>query len=787
MRLILIASGWVLGISLGRHLPTINPIFWLLFAAAVLGFSLLYRHRRYRWFAFALVALCLGGWRQAVLPQSSEVARFNGMTGTLAGIVVEEPVLRDESIQLRVEAEEFFANSETVAISGLLLVESHDIERPAYGDRVRATGLLSTPATWDTFSYADYLGRQGVFSIMQNAAVQVVSSGHGSPFHATLLRLKQVIQDQIERALPDPQAALLAGIVLGNEQGIAPALGEDFRRVGASHVIAISGFNMVVISAMVMRVAGALLGERKALATSVAVIFILMYSILVGASGGILRAALMSSLLVIGEQLRRRTFVPTSLAFATLLLSLLDPNVLLDIGFQLSFCAVLGLGLFAEPMSARFRRGLNALLPPSTASALHGLLNEPLIVSLAAQISTLPLIVLYFGRLSLVALPVNLLIVPAQSAILILAMVAAALSLAWPALGTLLYWADMVFLSWSIAIVRVFARLDFADIAISLDGRLIQFYYLVLIGGAMINAARPPIWARILKLLTQRRLLVSAVSAGGLTLVLMVAMAFSRSDGKLHVWLLDVGHTNAVLLQSPGGTQMLIDGGRFPSRLLTSIGDRLPFYDREIEVLAITHPDSWDISALNSVLDRYSVGVALWNGQPNRTDVVEEITGRLQTAEIAQVAVRAGYQLDFGDGVTVEVLHPQFPPRITDPLNDHVVVMRVSFRDVSILLTSDLSRNGQQMMLENESWPLANIIQISDHGSTRAFNADFLEAAQPQIALLQSDIANRRGDPAPDTIEIYNSVLDEDRLFRTDEIGTIHVSTDGQTVEVVGE
>lgn len=544
---------------------------------------------------------------------------------------------------------------------------------------------------------------------------------------------------------------------------------------------------MVVISAIVMRVAGNFLGERKTSTALLAIAFIFTYSILVGATGGILRAALMSSLLVIGNNLKRKTFVPASLAFATLLLSFLDPSVLLDIGFQLSFCAVLGLGLFADPLSSRLQRVLESLLPSRSANRIHGLLNEPLIVSLAAQISTLPLIILYFGRLSLVALPVNLLIVPVQSAILVLALLAVAASFLVPVVGTTLYWAVLVFLSWSIAVVRSFARLEFADIALEFDGRLIQIYYLLLIGGAIVAAARPPLLTRIASSIGRKRPTTALATAALIVLVLMAAMLLSRNDGKLHVWILDMGHSNAVLIQTPGGAQLLVDGGRFPSRLLTAIGDRIPFYDRTIELLAITHPDEWDIAAINSVLERYSVGVALLNGHPNRTDAFQEIQARIDVARIPQVNVRAGYTFDFGDGVTAEVLHPQVAPRITDRLGDHVMVLRINFGDVSFLLPSDLSAAGQENMILNDSWPLADVLQIPNHGSARALGAQFLEAVQPQVAILQSDIANRRDDPHPDTILEFTDLIEQGRFFRTDEIGAIHISTDGRIVEVVGE
>ena len=173
---------------------------------------------------------------------------------------------------------------------------------------------------------------------------------------------------------------------------------------------------MVIVSGIVVRVLSSLFRRNKTVVTLNALSVIAVYSLFVGASPGILRAALMSGLLVVGSQLNRRTFVPTSLALAVVLLSLGDPSVLLDIGFQLSFLAVLGLSLFVDPLSARFRRLLENLLPARAAAVLHSFLNEPLIVTIAAQITTLPLIILYFGRLSLVALPVNLLIVPVQAA-----------------------------------------------------------------------------------------------------------------------------------------------------------------------------------------------------------------------------------------------------------------------------------------------------------------------------------------------------------------------------------
>ena len=783
MRLIVIAVAWVLGISLARALPELTTLHWMVaLGACALALGLARLGRAPGKILFLLLILTAGGARQSVVPSSSDIAAFNGFSGTITGVVVDEPRYREDRVQLRLEAETVFVNSQTASTSGLVLVEADRGVEIEYGDQVRATGALAWAGTGDTFSYADYLGRQGVFSIMRNAGLEVVSQDQGDRVYARLLELKEIVRREIARALPEPQAGLLTGILLGDESGIAPPLKDDFTRAGASHIIAISGFNMVIVSAIVTRALSSLLGGKSAAVTISAVAVIILYSLFVGASPSILRAALMSSLLVIGNQLKRRTFLPASLALAALILSIIDPNVLLDIGFQLSFCAVLGLGLFADPLSERFAALLNRWLPAKLATPLHSFLNEPLIVSFAAQVATLPLIILYFGRLSLAALSVNMLIVPVQSAVLLLGLAAVVVSVFAPALGLLIFWADGLFLSWTISVVRVFAAWEFADVAIVLDGRIIQGFYVMLIGGAMIRAARPPLWQRIEHFVRRNAVVVSAAAAAFLLLVLMLAMLWSRPDGKLHVWLLDVGHSNAALMQTPGGAQILVDGGRYPARLLTAIGDRLPYYDRELEIMVITQPDEWDIAALESVLDRYDVGAALYHGQGNGGDVFGRILERLSESNAPLVEVRAGYRLEFSDGVSIEVLHPQRKPRLADRLNDHALVLRVSYGGVSFLLTSDLSAAGQREMLARGISPVAAVMQIPQHGAVRALDRVFVQIAQAQVGILQSDAANRRGDPAPDTLDLFKG----NHLFRTDEMGTIHLYTDGEALHVVG-
>ena len=297
----------------------------------------------------------------------------------------------------------------------------------------------------------------------------------------------------------------------------------------------------------------------------------------------------------------------------------------------------------------------------------------------------------------------------------------------------------------------------------------------------MLHATQPD-WALALARFARRRLvLVAVVAAGAGLAILMAAAALARPDGLLHVWFLDMGQSNAVLVTTPSGAHLLVDGGRFPSRLLGALGDRLPFNQTQIDVLALTQPDENEYAAVTSVLERYSTGLVLTTGQPNQSEAFQAMTDALASRQV--VTVKAGYALDFGDGVRLDVLSPARQPDLGDSLDDHALTLRLSCGDISFLLTSDLSADGQRALLKAGQWPPATVMQLPAHGSARSLDRDFLAAVQPSVIVLQNDPANRRGEPDPDTL----AELGDLPLYRTDDGGTVHFWTDGRELWVAQE
>ncbi len=776
MRLVYVGLGWVAGIILSAQFAT--PGIWTGLSVALLIVTVVAWDSRYRWLNLALLALALGGLRYSFVPDGGLVAYWNNTGGlTIDGIVTAEPDIRDDRTLLRVEVDRINRGGVLYETSGIVMVRAPRRVEAVYGDRITATGQLYTPASYDTFSYADYLARHNVYSLMDHARIEIVSGGHGWTPRATLYDLRRQTIDTIGQYLPEPQASLLTGILLGYERGISPEVSDAFSVVGASHVVAISGFNMVIIAGVVMGVLGAFMPNRRGLAATLGILVMVSYTLFAGASPPVLRAAFMSGVLIVAQALKRRTYVPTSLALTVLVLSLLDPNILWDVGFQLSFFAVLGLAIFVNPMQKLLDTGLAGLFPQGAATRASSILTEPVVVTLAAQITTLPLIVLYFQRLSLVSLLVNLLIVPVQAYLLILGGLATMVALVLPPLAQVLYWFDLLLLSWTIDVVETFATLPFAETAIMVEPALIIVYYVVLIGWTLMHATQPNWWLALGRFVRQRTVVTATAFAGVTLLVLMAAIARSRPDDRLHVWFLDVGHSNAVLVQSPGGAHLLVDGGRYPSRLLTAIGDRLPFIDRDIELLVISQPDEFDTAALPAVLNRYAVGVVLTNGQPNLGEAFAEIADKMIDQQVLDPT--AGYSIDLSDGTHIEILHPQSTPELGSPLDESPLVVRLSYGNVSFLLTGDLSADGQVAMLDAGIWPVASVMQLPQHGTARSLLPEFLDAVQPQAVVIQADRANRRGDPDPDVLALLPESVP---VLRTDENGVVHLWTDGKTL-----
>ena len=794
MTLIYLSTAWMSGIYVAQRVA-LPLLLWGVLALLPATAAWFWRQNpRARLAALCGLFLCLGATRHALArPRFDEhsVAAHNDQGWvTLTGIVAAEPDVRDTYVNLRLRAETLsVGDSAPVAVEGLVLVRAPRYPEHVYGDSLEVRGLLETPPVFEGFSYKDYLARQGVYSLMRWARVSTVARGRGNALLRFMLAFKRHVQGVIATVLPEPAAALLTGILLGVETGIPRSLAADFSLTGTSHIIAISGFNIALISGLISRLSVRLAGRRYAAWFSTAAIA--LYTLFVGASAAVVRAAVMGSIAVWGEHFGRQNASANALFGTALLMTLWNPHTLWDLGFLLSFAATLGLIVLADPLQQRFSGLLARMLPAGWVEGTAGFLNESLVLTTCAQLTTLPIVIYTWGTLSVVTLLSNLLILPAQPQVMLWGALSTVGGLVWLPAGRVLGWVAWFFLSYTIWAVEWTARLPHAAVELRSARLVVVWGWYALLGAAAWWMGQPherrrALWQSVRAAL--RGHLKTKVVIGGLAVVAVLVWSgvYAMPDGKLHVTVLDVGQGDAVYIETPLGRQILVNGGPSGTATAAHLGQRMAFWDRSLDVVVLTDQREEHLVGLVPVLERYAVD-HFWQWLPeDRGSAAYE---QLQEAAREQGLVTGqpgiGTRMDMGDGVVVTVLHaPDVLPGEEGRLaSDDVAVLRVDYGQTCLLLAASAGAKAERAMLAYDLPGVrCDVLQVGRHGSEAASTPAFLEAVRPALAVVSAGEGNRAGDPDERTLARLSEV--GAMVVRTDEVGSVEVISDGVGVQV---
>ncbi len=272
-----------------------------------------------------------------------------------------------------------------------------------------------------------------------------------------------------------------------------------------------------------------------------------------------------------------------------------------------------------------------------------------------------------------------------------------------------------------------------------------------------------------------------------LILALLILNAFiwqavyAGRQSDLTVSFLDVGQGDAILIESPSGGRVLIDGG--PSRkVLSELGKALPFGDSRIDAVVATHPDTDHIGGLAFVLDRYDVDAFVYSGKRAENNAGASIKKSLEEKGIPLLQARRGMIMDLGGGALVTILFPnQDVSRLES--NDASIVARLDFKDESFLLTGDAERRTENILLGINAGELdTDVLKVGHHGSRTSSSQSFLDAVTPEYAVISAGKNNRYGHPHPEVIKRLKNL--GSKILNTAEEGTIVFETDGEILKV---
>ena len=745
------------------------PLGVLLACAFVLLFAWIALHMGGRRCA-ALLAACglfLGAARmtQAVSAQPQVQDRFSI---ALSGTVADSPFVDTELMRLTCRLTDVRAEGEALDYDIRLYLRGDiaALRAIAPGQRVETTGHLWSPDAATNpgeFDFSAYLWRNGMAAYATANLADTQVTGEPVGLQAWLHTLRNAMGERIDALFPR-SAQMVRALVLGDRGDMDEDLRDSFNRAGVAHVLSISGLHITMLAMAMMSLLSLFLPRRWAFWISL--ILVVFYGLLVGMAASVLRSIIMYAALGAGQSMGRPTDAFTRLSLAFVVLLAWNPLSLADAGFVLSFTASAGMLCLTEPLSAALH--IDRLRVPEWSFRPVALLRRAvryfaslLCATLAAQLSTLPAVIAYYGELPLLATLANLVVVPLILAGMYLAVAALLVSLLWMPLAALVAWAADFALLCSTATTQFCARLPFNALALpAFPVWLTALFAIVVIAVSPLTRLRRGLRHALL-------LVLPALAC--------VAALLPGPQG-LQITFLDAEQADAAVVLAEGEAYV-VDVGLENS----PVSAYLSHIGRAPKAVFLSHPHDDHAGGLSALLEDYvpeTIYIPAGWYDVEADDGIAQAMAQAEALGVEIVELAAGDVVRLSENVSATVLYPERNATVSGDANAVSMLLQIDYGEASALFTGDL-----EMAYEPGPMPDVDVLKVAHHGSDNASSLMMLHSASPSAAVISVGADNPYGHPAAALLDRLEDT--GAHIYRTDRHGAITVKfhTDG-TVSV---
>lgn len=681
------------------------------------------------------------------IPAGNIARQSTGNTAVITGKIISEPEENESKTSFILKTTKINGTD----TKGNILVNYYaDENNFFYGDIVEITGKFfrpDPPSTPGTFDYKKYLFRKRIYallSVFQKNDIRIIDS---KPFFIRQLSLKlrrRILESYKKNLLPQ-HAAVLSGITIGEKSGLTTYIQKIFIDAGVMHVLVVSGSNVAFVSVIFFWIFRSILRLKKKFSLGLLIPVIMLYAIITGANPPVLRATIMTLIVIFALLLSRNSDIYQGIFLAALIILIYNPFTLFEAGFQMSFAATLGI-IYFFPI---FQAAMKIYKLPK----FFNWFLSVFFASVSAQIAIAPLMAYYFNKISVIALVSNLVILP---------MIGISLGA-----GFALYFVDLIgtqllfivskFTGVVITIITylvdMFANIPYSTIRIPTPSIYFILLFYIIVGG--LPKIKNYIWKRVITL--------SFV----VLILLPVLNYFFKNKKNMEITFIDVGLGDAILCEFPDGSNMLIDGGGdWGAKYDTGETVISPFLWNKgimkIDAVILTHPHINHFQGLIAISNNFKIKKFITNGEISKEAEYIELIKVLKNKKIATEKISAGKHFNIRN-IIVDVLNPE---KITTNTDDNSIVMKLSYNDFSILFCGDITRKTQNILTEKNID--STVLFVPNHGKKKLLT-DFLLTISPEYAIISTDL------PTSSVLEQLNWC----KLFTTAASGTLTVCTDG--------
>lgn len=761
--------------------PPVVLIFVLSLFVSAITLYLFLRGNRFSVFGVAL-ALALAGSLYHVVAEryikkddvSFTLDRYRPVWVTVSGTVANDPEQREgatvfDFIAESMEDEKPGSATET---TGRVRVTIYDNLPLVYGDRLRLTGNLARPKPptfKGGFDYSAYLKARGIsttLTVPSGKFVTVEGRGPVNPIYSFSYAIRRYSAAVLDRYVGGDEGRLIKGMMLGTRGEIGPDVVSEFTDAGVVHILAISGQNVSLVAFVLFLLLSGTGIPRKACAVIVAV-FLPIYTIMTGLDPPVVRATVMGLLVVGATFADRDVDLINVLSASAVFLLVLNPLLISDASFQLSYAATFAIALFYRPISTRM-----GFLPP--------LIKETAAATFAAQIGVLPFQLYLFYRVSPVALVSNLVVVPASTLASVFGLLTIVGAVVHPFLGELYGAATWLVIRVIMVIVRASAHgleplgrvwpallnwrpfAEYGDLQFWV-GRPAVPVILALCAAILFFAVRKRFW----------RITLSVSCAVFLGFALFGKLA-KGPEPPVRVTFIDVGNGESALLETPDSKRVLINAGYGNENYSAGRSRIAPFLRsrgiNRIDILCLTSTDSGAVGGAAYILDNFNVGelwtvdesctVGYYTPAPNAETGAGVVRLNPAPRDIAFAGAKLGLT-GFEDSYVLNLIYGRF--KLVYPGFSEADTVR---------------RAAGSGVIEN-----ATVLKVPDRGTFKSHDDEFLYVANPIVAVISTKRGGKTETPDAEVVEKYERVGAD--VIVTADRGSVIVESDGKTLQVI--
>jgi competence protein ComEC len=743
---------------------------------------------------FILVLFCIGITKYAIdstlLPRN-HVSNFLSQPrhGIITGIITEPPEIRNDRLSFILQTSSFLEDTIRTIVSGDVIVNMwyrwDDTLRNnglKYGDVVAISGTLDRPMRERNpgeFSYRNYLELNNIYAVMtvaEQGDIQYIERTKGGVLKSSvILPIRDYIRGVVDTTIGGVEGAFLKGLLIGDRSEIPKEVQASFINAGVVHILAVSGLNVAFVALIVVALSSFIPGKRG-VKTCTTIVVLILYMAVAGATPSIVRATLMVVVVLMGKLIQRRSDIMNALAVSALIIYAYDARQFFDIGFQLSYAAVISLVLLYPPLEKAVIPFVERRSPTRWLSPVIKLF----LISFAAQVGTLPLIVQYFGRISSVSFFANVIVVPAANIALALGIAVVVFSIfsAWCAALAAATAQTLLYFTLNIITIAAHFRWSVVDVHTTTGLHTIGYYLLLIIVFSLWKGS----WMRkgLIFFLAAANIFIFYPARGS------QASLFPQG---VTITFLDVGQGDAAVVEYPGDKVLLIDAGARTDNYDAGRRVVVPFLRwkgiEHIDALVLTHAHSDHIGGAPSVIGSIPVGKIYMPCSDIPSVTSSNLQSFIQHKKIPLEFLSAGMQIALCENTRLYVVYPSgvsmrssigyFRPN----LNNTSVVLRLCCGSYSILFMGDAEDVVEQQLCEDYGEFLrSSVIKVAHHGSINASTDSFISTVKPTYAVVSVGKSNKFGHPSADVLERYrrNAV----HVERTDEQGAVvfHITPD---------